>query len=113
MIDFNPGTAHRELKGTRRASRDSLLLLATIRHKSHDSGDWLPVRVRNLSAVGMMADYDEVAGIGEPVEVNVRGIGTVAGTVAWLRRGRIGIAFDVEVDPMKVRRPGANTAPRP
>ena len=107
MIDFKPQTKSRELSGTRRATRDSLLLLATVTRSSVDGADPVPVRVRNLSSVGLMADYVDIAIPGEPVVVNVRGLGNVAGTVAWLRRGRIGVSFDVEVDPLLVRRPVA------
>lgn len=89
----------------RRASRDSLFLCATIRRRSDPAGDLAPVRIRNLSAVGLMADYDDVVDIGEPVVVTCRGIGSVAGKVAWIKRGQVGIAFDHEVDPLKARRP--------
>ena len=59
-----------------------------------------------------MADYTDMAAEGDPVTVTVRGIGTVAGKVAWLRRGRIGIAFDAEVDPMAARNPVSGAAPK-
>jgi hypothetical protein len=93
-------------QGRRSRKRDSLFLSATISRTGDGPGDRreIPVRVRNLSAIGLMADYAEPAAIGERVIVAVRGIGRVAGTVAWLRRGRIGITFDVEVDPMQARK---------
>ncbi len=103
MIHFVPDVRRPELKGKRSASRDSLLLLATI-ERNGACADVVPIRVRNLSAVGLMADYQDVAKAGEPVIVNLRGPGRVAGTVAWVRRGQIGIAFDERVDPRSVRR---------
>ena len=97
--------AGRPSTGRRTSGRDSLFLSATIRRPGDSGIDPAPVRVRNLSAIGLMADYSEIAAEGEPVTVTVRGIGTIAGKVAWLRRGRIGIAFDVEVDPLAARKP--------
>jgi hypothetical protein len=96
----------------RRANRDSLFLCATIRRRSDPEGDLPPVRLRNLSAVGLMADYDDVVDIGDPVVITCRGIGSVSGRVAWVKRGQIGVAFDYEVDPIKARRSvGGRTAP--
>ncbi|WP_243444822.1 PilZ domain-containing protein [Sphingosinicella humi] len=97
---------------TRRTSpRDSLFLSATIR-RPEDTAEPVPVRVRNLSAIGVMADFNDVASPGEVVVVTVRGIGSVAGKVAWIKRGRIGINFDVEIDPLKARRPVVRRAPQ-
>lgn len=91
---------------TRRTfSRDSLFLSATICRKGESAATLAPVRVRNLSAVGLMADYSDAAQPGDPVVVSVRGIGSISGKVAWIKRGRIGITFDTEVDPMKARKP--------
>ena len=89
----------------RSSSRDSLFLSATIRREGQAAKDLVPSRVRNLSAVGLMADYCDVGVVGEPVIVTVRGIGSVTGKVAWIKQGRIGIAFDVEVDPKLARKP--------
>ncbi len=111
MIHFVPEARVPEPKGKRTASRDSLLLLATI-ERTEAHADVVPIRVRNLSAVGLMADYQDVAQPGEPVVVNLRGPGKVAGRVAWVRRGQIGIAFDERVDPRSVRRrPSATPQP--
>ena len=96
---------------TPRSSRlDSLFLSATIQRTGH-SANPVPVRVRYLSAIGVMADFNDVASPGEAVVVTVRGIGAVAGTVTWINRGRIGINFDVEIDPLKARRPVVRRAP--
>lgn len=95
----------------RRAPRDSLFLCATIRRQSDPVGDLAPVRIRNLSPVGLMADYDEMVAVDDAVTVTCRGIGSVGGRVAWVKRGQIGIAFNTEVDPMLARRPvGAASA---
>ena len=93
-------------KDSRRMSvRDSMLLSATIRRAQDADAELKPVRVRNLSAIGLMADYSGAAIPGDAVVVTVRGIGKVSGKVAWLKRGRIGVTFDVEVDPLMARKP--------
>jgi hypothetical protein len=107
MADIDPhnsstatGTA-----GRRSASRDSLFLSATIRAVGESDVGMLSVRVRNLSAVGMMADHNGINLPGERVVVALRGIGEVQGKVAWVRNNRIGVEFDVEVDPKLARKP--------
>lgn len=112
MIETKISLGETPRAASRRASeRDSLLLTATIRRTGDADGELLPVRVRNLSAIGMMADYSDVAAAGDPVVVTVRGIGSVPGKVAWINRGRIGINFDIEVDPLKARKPVVRQAP--
>jgi hypothetical protein len=96
---------------SRRTERANFFLSASIRRRSDPEGEPGQVRVRNLSSQGMMADYHEAVDVGEPVIATVRGIGSVAGKVAWVRKGRIGIVFDAEIDPRQaikpVGRPGA------
>ena len=94
-----------ENAGRRTKGRDSLFLMANIRKAGEPDSEGVPARVRNLSEIGLMADFLDVAEPGEPVTVEVRGIGRVDGKVAWLRGGRIGINFDVQVDPMLARKP--------
>ena len=86
---------------TRNVSRDSLFLMADIQVE----GRAQPVRakVRNLSAGGMMADGDFSVERGARLVVDLRHVGHVSGTVAWVQDSRIGIAFDREIDPKKVR----------
>jgi hypothetical protein len=86
----------------RSASRDSLLLSAQLRVGDEPE---VSVRVRNLSAGGLMAEYAQPVDIGTPVEVDVRGVGWVSGRIAWAAEGRVGIAFDREIDPMAARKP--------
>lgn len=100
----------RENTGRRVSARDSMFLGATIRRRTETEEELVPVRVRNLSAVGLMADYEREAEAGEPVVVTLRGIGKVPGMVAWVRKGRIGIAFDEDVDPLLARKPVSGQA---
>ena len=89
----------------RQVGRDSLFLMADLRIEGQ-AGDHR-VKVRNLSARGMMAEgtVRVISGVG--VEVNLRSIGWVPGRVAWIQDNRFGIAFLDEVDPREVRAPQA------
>ncbi len=84
-------------------SRDSMLLRATLRI----DGDSRirETRVRNVSEDGMMADLDRVFATGTRVAIEIRGIGEVAGRIAWCEAGRAGIRFDSPVDPTLARKP--------
>ena len=70
------------------------------------------VRVRNVSAGGMMVDMKGVREKGVRVTVELKNIGEVLGTVAWSTGTRMGIDFDEEIDPQLARhRPTAMEAP--
>ena len=86
---------------TRNINRDSLFMLAELTV----SGRTEPVRVkvRNLSAGGMMAEGQFDMERGARVTVKVRNIGEVAGSVAWVQGERFGIAFEKEIDPKLAR----------
>jgi hypothetical protein len=88
---------------SRNEVRDSLFLMADFRVAG--SPDVTQVRVRNLSAGGLMAEFATGLEIGLQVEFDVRGIGWVPGRVAWSAAGRVGIAFDRPIDPMLARKP--------
>ena len=87
--------------------RDSLYLKAILRFPAskfaslNDQGE---VRIRNLSAGGLMAETPVRVTRGEPVEINFRSIGWITGHVAWVSEGRIGIAFDYPIDPKDARK---------
>ncbi|HTG37709.1 PilZ domain-containing protein [Sphingomonas sp.] len=102
--DAEPGAANAQ----REASRDSLLLAATLRV----GGKETHVRVRNLSAGGLMAEYPGSVELGQAVSIDVRGIGWVDGRVAWATDGRVGIAFSAPVDPKLARKPVNSNKPR-
>ncbi len=82
---------------TRHIARDSLFLMANIRLP--DRTDEYRVKVRNLSAAGMMAEGTFRAVLGNLIEINLRNIGWVEGSVAWVQDNRFGIAFSEEIDP--------------
>ncbi|APE27682.1 PilZ domain-containing protein [Aurantiacibacter gangjinensis] len=86
---------------TRQVDRDSLFLLAQLLVDGQDQVH--RVKVRNLSAGGMMAEGDFTAIRGALVEVELRNLGTVEGTIAWKQDNRVGIAFVDEIDPKLAR----------
>lgn len=98
--------------GQRQIARDSLFVMAEMRI------DGLPgehrVRVRNLSAGGLMAEGAPNVQRGQVAWVNVRNVGWVEGSVAWVQDNRCGIAFREEIDPLVVRAPvtGGEGTPR-
>jgi hypothetical protein len=101
-----------DFTGQRTGSRDSLLLTAQFRVAG--DGNVAQVRVRNLSSGGLMAEYAAPVEVKTPVEIEVRGVGWVKGRIAWVTDGRVGVAFDIEIDPMLARKPvGKGAAPRP
>lgn len=88
---------------TRIDARDSLFLLADVRVEQNAEVN--RVRVRNLSDGGMMGEGQLRVQRGHRLTVELRNIGTVGGTVAWVQDNRFGIAFDAEIDSQLVRRP--------
>ena len=89
---------------TRQVNRDSLFLLAQLRVDGQDAVH--RVKVRNLSAGGMMAEGEVKVMRGALVLVELRNIGWVEGSVAWKQDNRFGIAFVEEIDPVVVRGAG-------
>lgn len=90
----------------RQLGRDSLFLMAEVRLSGSEAEH--RVKVRNLSAGGMMAEGEMKVMRGTPVQVNLRNIGWVEGVVAWIQGNRFGIAFVEEVDPKLARAPVGN-----
>jgi len=86
----------------RQLNRDSLFLLAELRLEG--DSETRKVKVRNLSAGGMMAEGLQAVR-GTLVSVNIRNIGWVEGSIAWVQGDRCGIAFGEDIDPMIARAP--------
>ncbi|ABC64917.1 PilZ domain-containing protein [Erythrobacter litoralis] len=91
---------------TRNISRDSLFLMADLRPEGADEA--VRVKVRNLSAGGMMAEGSLKVVRGARLSIKLRNIDWVDGSVAWVQDNRFGIAFDHQVDPALARAPAAN-----
>jgi len=82
--------------------RDSMFLMAVMRRPG---GIEVTVKIRNLSSGGMMAESPVSFSRGDPIETELRGIGIVTGKIAWTAGGRIGVQFDVQIDPRLARKP--------
>ncbi|MBS0475699.1 MAG: PilZ domain-containing protein [Proteobacteria bacterium] len=89
--------------GQRQIARDSLFVMAELRIDGAP-GEYR-VRVRNLSAGGLMAEGVQNVQRGRVVWINVRNVGWVEGSIAWIQDNRCGIAFRDEIDPLVVRAP--------
>lgn len=87
----------------RELDRDSLFLKAELCFVGGDNcGE---VRIRNLSAGGLMAEAPVQTKRGDKVQLELRNIGRVTGHVAWVAQGRFGVAFDHPIDPKLARKP--------
>lgn len=60
------------------------------------------IRLRKLSATGLMAEAEAVPQLWTQIEVSLRNIGKVPGFVAWVEDNRFGICFDQNIDPARV-----------
>ena len=89
QFSYDPLTALSadDFASQRAGARDSLMLAAQFRVAG---GTAEQVRVRNLSAGGLMAEYAQPVERGTQVEVEVRGVGWVSGRIAWSAEGRPG-----------------------
>ena len=85
----------------RQIARDSLFVMADIRLHGIDGEH--RIKVRNLSSGGMMGEGTVRVARGTIVHVNIRNIGWVEGSVAWVQENRFGVAFSDEIDPKVVR----------
>lgn len=79
-----------------------MFLMARI---NYGQGKSAPMRVRNLSAGGLMADCKARVAIDDPVVIVLRGYDDLTGRVVWAHDGRVGVAFDAPIDPRDARKP--------
>lgn len=83
--------------------RGDLRVSARMRVNDDDAG--FIVRVRNVSAGGLMAELPHPLPPDSMVQVQLDGLGWVTGRVVWQTEGRTGIAFDQAIDPSQVSTP--------
>ncbi len=86
---------------TRLIARDSLFLMSSLCFDGDD--EEFRVKIRNISAGGLMAEGVCAPDRGVKLSVHLRNIGWITGYVAWLHGDRFGVAFEHEIDPKKVR----------
>lgn len=87
----------------RQIARDSLFVMADLRLDGLDTVH--KVKLRNLSAGGLMAEGAVSVMRGTVVWIDIRNIGWVEGSVAWVQGSRFGVAFRDEIDPKVARLP--------
>lgn len=81
---------------------------------SSSSGEQL-IRIRNLSAGGLMAECGSPPAVGDSVEVEFSGQ-KIPSSVVWIREGAVGIKFNQNVDLGELlagRKPRHGFRPRP
>jgi hypothetical protein len=61
------------------------------------------IKVRNLSSGGMMGEGSVRVKRGAILQVHIRNIGWVEGSIAWVQDDRFGIAFREDIDPKVAR----------
>ena len=93
----------------RQIARDSLFVMADLRLQGSEQEH--RIKVRNLSAGGMMGEGSLRVARGDGVEVKIRNVGWVPGSVAWVQEDRFGVAFSEEIDPKVARASNAQSAP--
>lgn len=108
MTDFNPMPDFLGLDpdgdsvSARGEARDSLFLNAEV-----IAAGWaapIQVRVRNLSAGGLLAESPHQVTVGTVVQIGLANIGVVGAHCVWSGDKRFGVAFDHNIDPQAVRR---------
>lgn len=107
-----PATLDEEMAAlSRSADRDSLFMQAKIAVDGR--AEPLMVRVRNLSAGGMLAEAKTLVSEGATLVIDLPNVGLIRGRVVWSGDGKFGIAFDVQVNPQSVRRQVVNKTETP
>lgn len=101
-----------DARGQRSTNRSSLFLLGKMGVDGGVASE--AIRIRNLSPTGLMAEAPTMLAVGTDVVIEMKNMPPVKGRVVWATEGRMGIAFNVEIDPSKVRQPvGKAEDPRP
>lgn len=108
---MNMPVSPQSLESQEARARDSLFLLADLTVEA--TNEQHKVKVRNLSAGGMMVESDIEVSQGQRIVVDLRNIGPVRGQIAWVRSGRFGVAFDRSINPKLARKPVGAPAETP
>jgi hypothetical protein len=102
MPDFLNAAFEDDSVSARGESRDSLFLSAEVA-----AAGWaapLTVRVRNLSAGGLLAESQHSVAVGTIVRIKFANTSVVGARCVWSGDKRFGVAFDHPIDPQAVRR---------
>ena len=97
-----------------RRSDERLIPLLKVAKLVSEGGERL-LRVRNISAGGLMAEVSDCPAVGEQVSVELSSQ-KIPSSVTWIREGLVGIKFDQNVDLGELlagRKPRHGFRPRP
>jgi hypothetical protein len=97
-----------------RRSDERVAPMLRVAKLSSSNGEQL-IRLRNVSAGGLMAECGQPVGVGEPVTVELSSQEILA-SVVWVREGMIGLKFDQDLDLGELlagRKPRHGFRPRP
>jgi hypothetical protein len=97
-----------------RRADERLIPLLKVAKLVTETGERL-IRVRNISAGGLMAEIADPPAVGEPAQVELSSQ-KIPSSVLWIREGLIGIKFDNNVDLGELlagRKPRHGFRPRP
>lgn len=92
-----------DARGQRSTNRSSLFLLGKMGVDGGVASE--AIRIRNLSPTGLMAEAPTMLAVGTAVVVELKNTPPVKGKIVWATDGRMGVAFNSEIDPAKVRQP--------
>lgn len=92
-----------DARGQRSTNRSSLFLLGKMGVDGGVASE--AIRIRNLSPTGLMAEAPTMLAVGTAVVVELKNLPPVKGKVVWATDGRMGVAFNSEIDPDKARQP--------
>lgn len=99
--------------GKRERPRDSMYLQAVLRPQGGADLPTFTVKVRNISAGGLMGQCEQPVAIDDHIAIDLRNIGRVGGKVAWVNGDRFGVAFDEPIDPKLARQKVSGDRPQP
>jgi len=80
----------------RRSDERMIAMLRVAKLTSHDGREQL-IRVRNVSAGGLMAEAGQQVTVGDVVSVELSSQ-KIPGAIVWIREGTIGVKFDQNID---------------
>jgi PilZ domain len=101
--DQNLPKSTSDAEAQRIAKRDSLFLGANVRVNGEVAS--FDVRVRNLSAGGLLAEAKRCPPADTRITIDLRNIGEIPARIIWSETGKFGVAFDAPIDPQAVRLP--------
>lgn len=102
LPDIPQPAAQRLGKDNRRSKRRNIFLAAQV-GKAPDNREKVTVRVRDVSSSGAQLDAVPSYAEGDQLLVELGSLGLLPARVVRLANGRMGVAFDFEIDPDSIK----------